>query len=104
VARSTPKLKIEVQKLAQSWGPDAIDALAEIMNDRQQPGTTRVAAARELLDRGFGKATQFIAGDEDAPPIQFETKIDWDKLPLETLKQLMGAASRSPLDAETEED
>lgn len=100
MARGPNKLKSEVQKLAQSYGPDAIDRLAEIMNDSDQPGMTQVAAAKELLDRGFGKSTQIIAGDEDGSPVKFETQIDWDKLPLETLKQLMGAASRSPLDEE----
>lgn len=99
-----PKMKIEVKKLAQAWGPDAIDTLAELMNDARQPGATRVAAAKELLDRGFGKSTQFIAGDDDAPPIQFTTKIEWDKLPLDTLKQLLGAAKRSSVGADQDDD
>jgi hypothetical protein len=39
-----------------------------------QHEATRVAALRELLDRGFGKATQHIAGDSDTAPmvISFE--------------------------------
>lgn len=32
----------------------------------------KIAAGRELLDRGYGKATQPIAGDDDAPPIRHE--------------------------------
>ena len=34
----------------------------------------RLGAARELLDRGFGKATTILAGDSEAPPsvIRFE--------------------------------
>ena len=32
-----------------------------------EPDTARIAAIKELLDRGFGKATQLIAGDTDRP-------------------------------------
>lgn len=32
----------------------------------------KIAAGRELLDRGYGKATQPIAGDDDAPPISIQ--------------------------------
>jgi hypothetical protein len=30
--------------------------------------TARIAAIRELLDRGYGKPTQFLATDDDAVP------------------------------------
>jgi hypothetical protein len=33
---------------------------------------TRVAAIKELLDRGYGKATQLLAGDAEAPPLAIE--------------------------------
>jgi len=36
---------------------------------------TRKAAADSLLDRGYGKATQMIAGDKDADAIQVETSM-----------------------------
>jgi hypothetical protein len=31
-----------------------------------------VAAVKEILDRGYGKVTQPIAGDKDATPVQLE--------------------------------
>jgi hypothetical protein len=40
------------------------------MNQNEAPSAARVAAVNSLLDRGWGKATQPISGDDDAPPIQ----------------------------------
>jgi hypothetical protein len=59
----------DIKSLAQTYGPEAVDTLAEIMKDDRAPHAARVAAARELIDRGFGKATQPISGDPDMPPI-----------------------------------
>lgn len=44
----------EVKTLARDHAEDAIAALAEVMNDSDEKGAARVAAARALLDRGFG--------------------------------------------------
>ena len=33
------------------------------------------AAAAELLNRGYGKATQMLAGNKDADPIQVEANM-----------------------------
>jgi hypothetical protein len=42
-----------------------------------QNETTQVAAIKELLDRGFGKATQLIAGpDEDGESTPMITRIE----------------------------
>jgi hypothetical protein len=35
-----------------------------------QTEAARIAAMRELLDRGYGRATQHVAGDVDAPPLE----------------------------------
>lgn len=63
------RVTADIKALAQTYGPDAIDTLAEIMMNEEHPPQARVAAARELIDRGFGKATQPISGDPDMPPI-----------------------------------
>jgi hypothetical protein len=39
------------------------------MEQPTAPESARVAAANALLDRGWGKPTQLIAGDEDGAPI-----------------------------------
>ena len=50
------KVTAEVRTLAQQHGADAIGTLAEIMADTTRNENARIAAARELLDRGYGKS------------------------------------------------
>lgn len=52
------KATAEVKTLARVYGAEAVTTLAGIMRDKEQPTPARVAAARELLDRGYGKAPQ----------------------------------------------
>ena len=37
----------------------------------------QVAAAKEILDRAYGKAPQAIVGDADAPPIKTTLEVLW---------------------------
>ena len=60
-----PKVVAELHALARTHAPDAIEELARLaVKARSEPA--RVAAIRELLDRGYGKATQFLAGEDEA--------------------------------------
>ena len=60
-----PKAALDIQALARQHTPDAIAALvAALANPRE-----RVSAAVALLDRGWGKPTQPLAGDSSAPPL-----------------------------------
>jgi hypothetical protein len=58
-----------VETAAKAHTDAAIGTLAEICTDRTAPSSARVSAATALLDRGWGKPTQPIAGDENRPPI-----------------------------------
>ena len=62
-----PKVVFEIRDLAQQYGPAAITRLAELCGlapgTPAQAETTQVAALKELLDRGYGRATQPLAGD-----------------------------------------
>ena len=70
-----PKVVFEIRDLAREFGPAGITKLAEMAG--LAPGTpaeaeaVRVAAIKELLDRGFGKATLPLAGDSSAGPMHF---------------------------------
>jgi len=67
---STPKSKAaEIKALAKKHSKAAIKVLAGIMNQADGPATARVSAAQALLDRGWGKATQPLAGDEGGMPV-----------------------------------
>lgn len=62
----TPQAKVgwvgvmDVRLLAKEWTHDAIKTLAEIMNDKAANPSARVAAAQNLLDRGWGKSAQIV--------------------------------------------
>ena len=66
----------KIKSLARNHTERAISVLAGIMDQTDCPPASRVAAAQVLLDRGWGKPTQPIAGDEDAPPVRTVTRIE----------------------------
>lgn len=58
-----------VKELARAYGPDGIRALGEIAGFgapglRSDNDMTRIVAIRELLDRGYGKASQPLVGED----------------------------------------
>jgi hypothetical protein len=55
----------QINALARRHTRAAIKVLAAIMNQADGPATARVSAAQALLDRGWGKAAQRNAGEED---------------------------------------
>lgn len=69
--KGTPnKATADIKEAAQKFGAEAIELLIDIANDKECPPASRVAAVKEILDRGYGKAKQPIVGDDDSPPIQ----------------------------------
>jgi hypothetical protein len=69
------KASTEIRSLARAHTDSALKVLAGIMNQTEAPPAARVAAANSLLDRGWGKAAQIIAGDENDGPVKLE--ISW---------------------------
>jgi len=63
------KITSEIKALAQVHGAIAVAELARLAT-KAESEAARVAAIKELLDRGYGKATQPISGDDDAPPVR----------------------------------
>lgn len=51
---------IDVKMAAQAFTGDALETLASIMRNTEQPAAARVAAAGVLLDRGHGKSKQEV--------------------------------------------
>jgi hypothetical protein len=84
---SISKTTAEIKALAQKHGPQAIARLAELSGlISGRPGAdseaAQIAALRELLDRGYGKATQPLSGDATGAPIAYSFR--WaDALPHE---------------------
>ena len=71
-----PKAVEEIRELARAHCPDAIAELARLAVEAKSE-SARIAAIRELLDRGYGKATQPLADETrpDKEPIEFTMKI-----------------------------
>jgi hypothetical protein len=72
-----PKVVGEIRDLARQHGTAAIRLLAQmsgLLPDKPaaEAETARIAAIKELLDRGYGKATQPLSGDADGPPLQVD--------------------------------
>ena len=53
--KSTPESRL--RKRAQTFGGKALETLAELMQGDKTPAPIRLAAAREVLDRGHGRPT-----------------------------------------------
>jgi hypothetical protein len=66
------KTPTDIRSLARAHTESALKVLAGIMNQDDAPAAARVSAAQALLDRGWGKPTQPIAGDDDSAPLRFQ--------------------------------
>lgn len=60
------KATIDIRSLARNHTESAINTLAGIASNGKQE-SARVAAAEALLNRGWGKPTQPISGDDENP-------------------------------------
>lgn len=64
--KGTPnKATADVRALAQQYTAQVIEELARILIEGESE-QARIAAGKELLDRGHGKPTQPVAGEIDA--------------------------------------
>jgi hypothetical protein len=68
--KGTPnRLTSSLKQYAAQYGTEAIDKLVEVMRNPEAPLNSVVAAARELLDRGFGKPVQTVEVSGEIQPI-----------------------------------
>ncbi len=70
-----PRVVAELRELARQHAPAAIAELARLAL-RARSEAARIAAIRELLDRGYGKVTQPIEGEFRGPPIVVLSETD----------------------------
>jgi len=57
---SRNKATAEIKAIAQEHGPTAIESLVTIMCSNDMPPAARVSAAKEILDRAYGKSIQMV--------------------------------------------
>jgi hypothetical protein len=76
-SKGTPnKATASLKDLARLHTDGALKALVSILAGGEGiPAAAQVAAAKEILDRGYGKASMVLSGDEDGGPIKAITEI-----------------------------
>jgi hypothetical protein len=99
-----PKVDKTIQELARAHCPEAIAALADIVQNGESD-SARVAAANALLDRGYGRAPQFSTDDAD----QFNRALNFDQMTDDELDNLIAkcraiVAASDPEGTEAEGD
>jgi hypothetical protein len=70
------KTPTQIKSLARAHTDTAVNILAGIMQQKDAPPSARIAAACALLDRGWGKPTQPIAGDDSHDAVRVRS-IGW---------------------------
>jgi hypothetical protein len=74
--KGTPnKATADIKALARVHASKAIAELSRLA-EHAESEAARVAAIKELLDRGYGKSTQPLAGDPDLPPVNWANAPD----------------------------
>jgi hypothetical protein len=73
VAGTPNKVTQEVKAIAEPYGPQAIARLAHLM-EHAESEAAQVAAARELLDRAYGKSPQSVS-NPDGSAISFPASL-----------------------------
>lgn len=64
-----PKALAEVIKLARDEGINSLRTLIELRDSETTPPAVRESCANSILDRGFGKPSQNVINDPDAPDL-----------------------------------
>ncbi|WP_343577951.1 hypothetical protein [Pseudomonas sp.] len=74
---SQNKVTADIKAIAQSFGEEAIIGLIELTRNPEAPPAAKVAAWREVLDRGYGKAKQGVElTGEEGGPVETITRIE----------------------------
>ena len=85
-----PAILGELREAARGYSQEALEVLASVMRDTEAPPAARVTAARELLDRGFGKAAQSV---------EMDVKVDMARAHAEVLMELSQKARQAKAQA-----
>jgi hypothetical protein len=67
--------KRTIAEAARGQAEAALKVLIDVAKDSDAPAAARVSAANAILDRGYGKASTVISGDEDGSPAEVVHRI-----------------------------
>lgn len=75
--KGTPnKVTASIRDAAREYTDQALATLVSVMQDKEAPHAAKVSAANSVLDRGYGKASTVISGDEDGGAVKVATRIE----------------------------
>ena len=72
---SPNKATASLRDIAREYTDEAVKGLVAVLRNAGEPAAARVAAANAILDRGYGKASTVLSGDEDGGPVTLATEI-----------------------------
>jgi hypothetical protein len=75
-----PKGIKEIRELAQQFVPRAIYTIVRLMDDENVKESVRLAAAIELMNRGYGRPEQAISISHERKPVDLMTTEDIQRL------------------------
>jgi hypothetical protein len=75
-AGSPNKATASLKDIAREYTTEALDALLKVMRSDSAPPAAVVAASNAILDRGYGKPSQVLAGDDEGGPIKVASRIE----------------------------
>jgi hypothetical protein len=85
-----PSTGMTLREMAREHTDKALNALLDALEDEEAGHPVKIQAATALLDRGWGKPTQPVSGDDDMPPV--DMRVDLSSLPDEVLRQVAKVA------------
>ena len=96
-----PKVIAEVRALAQVHTAEGVEVLAQIMKNPKAPPAARVAAVKELFDRGYGRAESSVkakieTSTASGPELDLTKLTDADWASLEALRPVLERARVKP--------
>nr|WP_293854423.1 hypothetical protein [Sphingomonas sp. SCN 67-18] len=65
-----------IREIARQYTDEAVNSLVAVMRDDGEPAAARVSAANAILDRGYGKPSTVISGDDEGGPVRTITRIE----------------------------
>lgn len=75
--KGTPnKATASIKDAAREYTTKALETFIACIDSPEAPWPAKVAAASHILDRGYGKPSTVLSGDEDGGPISLATTIE----------------------------
>ena len=78
VAGTPNRATADLKTVARDYGPRVIEKLWGICQNGESD-QAKINAARELLDRGYGKPAQPVSGNSDGEPVIVRHIVEWLK-------------------------